>query len=102
MFGGTQFFFTIENNTLYATNPEDGTCRKVGDSGAYANTKIGAGMNDKIYTLETTGIIWETDGQTGEYSKVIGDTFLDTQLMFAGNNKLYVIMPTGNLYEIAV
>jgi len=102
IFGGEKFFFTIENNNLYATNPTDGTCKKIGESGAYANTKTGAGMNDKIYTLETTGVIWETDPETGAFSKIIDHSFLDTRLMFAGNQKLYAILPTGNLYEIAI
>jgi len=102
MFGGTNYFFTIENNNLYSTNPVDGICKKIGDTGAYANTKIGAGMNDKIYSLETTGIIWETDGETGVYKKLIDHSFLDTRLLFAGNNKLYAILPTGNLYEISI
>jgi len=102
IFGGTNYFFTIENNNLYRTNPIDGVCKKIGETGAYANTKIGIGMNDKVYTLETTGVIWETDGETGEFSKIIDHSFLDTQIMFAGNNKLYAILPTGCLYEITI
>ncbi len=102
IFSGTNYFFTIENNNLYATDPYNGECKKIGDTGAFANTKKGAGANDKIYTLETTGVIWETDGQTGVYTKLIDHSFLDTRLMFAGNNKLYAILPTGNLYEINI
>jgi len=102
IFGGENYFFTIENNTLYRTNPVDGTCKQIGEAGAFANTKIGTGMNDNIYTLETTGVIWETNGETGVYSKIIDHSFLDTQLMFAGNNMLYAILPTGCLYEISI
>jgi len=100
IFGGTNYFFTIENNNLYSTNPLDGTCKKIGETGAFANTILGIGMNDKVYTLENTGVIWETDCITGEYAKIIDHSFLDTSLLFAGNNKLYAILPTGNLYEI--
>jgi len=102
LFGGTNFFFSIENNNLYSTNPVNGDCKKIGGDGAFANTKTGVGMNDKVYTLETTGVIWETDTETGQYTKVIDHSFLDTRLMFAGNTKLYAILPTGCLYEISI
>lgn len=98
--GGTKCFYTIENNNIYATNPYDGKCWQVGETGAFANTKLAVGMNDKIYTLETTGILWETDGETGKYSKVSDESFLNTRFLFAGNNRLYTIEPTGCLYEI--
>ncbi len=71
MFGGAHNFYTIENNNLYSTNPLSGECKKIGDTGAYADTKTGAGMNDKIFTLETTGVIWETDCETGIYTKLM-------------------------------
>jgi hypothetical protein len=80
---GSTCFYTIENNNLYATSLEDGKCTQIGETGAYANVNMAVGLNDKIYTLETDGKIYETDGMTGVYSAISNETFLDTRLIFA-------------------
>ncbi len=100
IFSGTTRFFTLENNNLYAVDPANGSCRQLGGPGDFANTRLGAGMDDRVYTLEGTGFIWETDGATGVFRKLSPETFLGTRTMFAGNRCLYTIEPTGCLYEI--
>ena len=102
LFDGVKHVYALENNSIFAVETEKGNARRLGGAGDFANTKTGAGAGDKIYTLEGTGVIWETDGETGHYQKVGKETFLDTRLMTAGNDHIYTVEPTGNLYEICV
>jgi hypothetical protein len=102
LFGGSRAFFAIDKGTLYRISHEDGNYRQLGDTGAFVNTVMGAGMNDMVYTLEPDGFLWETDGNTGRCQKLSAETYLNTRLMFAGLGEVFTIETTGTMYATGV
>ena len=73
---------------------------RMGQPGNWAGTLNGAAIGDKIYTVETGGALYETDGKTGAWKQLGKPEFADTVFLFAVKGKLVSIEKNGNLYII--
>lgn len=72
----------------------------LGQPGEWAGTLNGAAIGDKLYTVETGGALYETDGVTGAWKQLGKPEFADTAFLFAMMGKLVSIEKNGNLYLI--
>jgi hypothetical protein len=77
-----------------------GTWGRLGPAGAWKGTRVGAVLNDRLFTVETNGCLYVTDLSTGTWKEVGKQEFGDTVLMFAAAGSLYTIEKSGSLYRV--
>ena len=72
----------------------------VGAKGAWKNTIAGAILRGRLYTIELSGVLYETDLSNGNWKPIGKPEFGNTAFMFAANNALYTIETDGGLYRV--
>jgi len=87
--------------TCFSVFAQPGSWKQVGGDAGWANTKQMAQINDKIYTIDQSGALYETTATTGAWKKLGGSVYGNTTFMFAGNGSLYTIETSGSLYAIS-
>lgn len=73
---------------------------RIGSAGGWAKTIAGALLNGKLYTIESSGVLYVTDLETGVWTDIGNPEFQNTQFLFAANYNLYSIEKDGSLYVI--
>jgi hypothetical protein len=58
-------------------------------------------LNDRLFTVEKSGFLYETDLSTGKWVQVGKAEFGKTRLLFAGDKNLLSIESDGSLYRIS-
>ena len=86
-------------NFPYATGIA-GAWGRLGPAGGWKNTIAAAVLNDRLYTVETSGVLYETDLSTGTWKEIGKPDFAATTRMFAVGNSLYTIEKDGSLYRV--
>ena len=71
----------------------------MGQAGDWKNTIAGATLNGRIYTVEQSGALYETNPATGIWRQIGKPEFGKTQFMFGTTSWLYSI-EDGDLYRI--
>ena len=79
---------------------EEGSWQRVGPIGGWKNTLAGVFLKDRLYTVETNGILWRTNVETGVWTAVGRAEFANTRFMFAAGGCLYTIETNGCLYRV--
>src|SRR6185295_16919233 len=69
--------------------------------GAWSNTIALTTMNGRLYTVETSGALYQTDLGTGKWIKIGKSEFGNTRYLFAGSQHLYTIETDGSLYRVS-
>ena len=77
-----------------------GSWKQVGKSGAWIGTLGGTVLNDKIYTVESSGTLYETNPKNGNWKQIGKPDYGDTRFMFAAMGSLFTIEKSGSLYKI--
>ena len=72
----------------------------MGKAGDWKNTIAGAVLGGKIYTVESGGVLYETDPSSGSWRAVGSPEFAKTRFFFSANGSLYSIETDGKLYQI--
>ena len=73
---------------------------RVGAKGAWKNTLAGAILRGRLYTVELSGVLYETDLSNGNWKPIGKPEFGNTAFMFAANDALYTIETGGGLYKV--
>ncbi|MDA3852457.1 MAG: hypothetical protein PF447_14480 [Spirochaetaceae bacterium] len=76
-----------------------GQWRSLGNSGDWVLTIAGATLNGSLYTAESSGYLYETNLQTGQWRE-ISSGYASTTFMFAWDNWLYTMETDGSLYKV--
>jgi sugar lactone lactonase YvrE len=105
-FGHTRFLFATENRLisigvhggLYEINLLDQGGRLV--ERGWIGTQAGTILNDRLYTVEAGGVLYESHLRSGARTQLGKADFSDTQLLFAAAGALYGINRDGDLYQI--
>jgi hypothetical protein len=73
----------------------------VGKPGAWQKTIVGTVLGSQIYTVESSGALYETDPKTGVWKQIGKPEFGNTKFMFAVAGSLYTIETSGSLYQVS-
>jgi len=79
----------------------EGSYRRLGRPGGWANTRAGAVLDGQLYTAEASGSFYAADLSSGVYRQIGKAMFADTQFLFASAGSLYSIEKSGSLYRIS-
>jgi len=94
---------TLERDgTLYRINVRDGSWVRVGNPGEWAGTICGAGLGGRLYTIEKSGKLYETDLSSGRWRTLGAADFANSRFMVANGSRLVTIESDGSLYEVEV
>ncbi len=74
---------------------------RIGNAGEWANTIAAALNGNKLYTVESSGVLYVTDINTGVWTEIGKPDFSHTKFLFATNSYLYSIEEDGSLYVIS-
>ncbi len=80
---------------------DQGSWQPVGPTGGWKNTLAGVFFRDRLYTVETNGILWRTDIDTGTWQQVGQPDFGNTAFMYCDAAWLYTIEKDGSLYRVS-
>ena len=78
-----------------------GSWKQVGKAGDWAGTIAGVALNNKVYTIETSGALYVTDPTSGVWKQIGKNDFANTKFLFAAAGKLFSIEKDGSLYAIS-
>jgi len=100
--GGVALYSIKQDGSLYVINTADGSSRPAGVKGAWKSTLAGTTLNGKLYTVETSGELYETDLATGIRKEIGKPEFAATATsgMWSANGKLYTCEANGALFEV--
>ena len=88
--------YTIENGTLYQTDPSTLKWEQVGGDGDFANISAMEGTDTFIWMIDKAGNLYRVD-KTGAKTK-LGDSYGETTILTTLNGKLWTV-EGGNLYK---
>lgn len=71
-----------------------------GQTGVWKNTIAAAVLNDRFYSVEKNGALYDTDLTTGKWVQIGKPEFGKTKFMFAAGQNLLTIETDGSLYRI--
>ncbi len=77
-----------------------GAWKQVGKAGAWKATMVGTVLNNKIYTVESSGTLYETNPGNGKWKQIGKPEFASTRFIFAAQGSLFTIEKSGNLYKV--
>jgi hypothetical protein len=77
-----------------------GAWGRLGPAGGWKDTRAGAVLNDRLYTVENSGALYVTDLSNGVWKQLGKPDFAATAFMFAAGNDLYTIETDGSLYRV--
>jgi hypothetical protein len=98
--GDTSLHSLIGDGSLYEINADMGTWKKIFKNKAFKNSKTGAILNNKFYSSEGSGGLFETSLPDGARKQLDAIQFQNAKLLFANLGKLYAVNIDGTLYEI--
>ena len=81
-------------------NAQSGSTTNIGPEGAWANVVSATVLNDKMYTIEKNGRIYETDLTTTMRTPLGKQDFDKGKFIFSANNMLYVIDYEGTMFKV--
>ena len=73
---------------------------RVGPAGAWKQTLAGAVLDGRLYTVESSGVLYVTNLDTGAWKDVGKPEFANTRFMFASAGRLYTVETSGSLYRV--
>ncbi len=79
---------------------EAGTWAQVGEQGGWKATTAGTVLQEKLYTIETSGKLYVTDPANGSWHALGKAEFAATQFLFSAGTNLYTIESDGNLCRV--
>ena len=93
--------YSIIDGNFYEINTGNGEWKKITKAKSWRSVRTGAVLNDKFYSLESDGSLYETTLSDGT-KKVLDKTqFIKGGFLFAESGKLYVILD-GTLYLVSI
>jgi hypothetical protein len=102
--GGIYYLFVglpgEQNYLALAPTGTPGAWERVGPAGGWKGTRVGAILDDRLYTVETNGYLYATDLSTGTWRQVGQGEFGNTAFLFAAADNLYTIETDGSLYRV--
>jgi hypothetical protein len=93
--------YSIIGGVLYQINTFNGEWIKVGKSKAWKSVKSGAVLNDKFYSVESDGTLYETNLSDGTKKELDKTQFIKGGYLFPEAGRLYIIIE-GTLYQIII
>jgi hypothetical protein len=98
--GDTTLHNILSDGSIYQISLTNGSWKKIGKSRNWRSTKTGAILNNKIYTVEASGIFYETSLPDGTKKQLDDTQFKKARQLFTEEGKLYMISIEGNLFEV--
>ena len=100
LFNNGDLLYSIESDgSLYRIRPSDGAWSRAKEAGGWKNTMGSTVIGAKLYTVETSGILYETSLVTGLWKPIGKAEFARTRYLFSANGWLYTI-EDGGLYRV--
>ena len=69
-------------------------------AGDWSSTIAAVVLNDRLYTVEKSGALYDTDLTTGKWDQKGKSEFAKTRFLFAGSQNLLTIETDGSLYRV--
>jgi len=88
--------YTIEEGTLYQTDPNTLKWEQIGKEGDFANINVMEGVNSFIFMIDKAGNLYKVDA-SGTKTK-LGDSYGETTILTTLNGKLWTV-EGGSLYK---
>jgi hypothetical protein len=92
--------YSIVSGVLYQINTYTGKWTKIGSGKNYKAARSAGFMNNRIYTLETPAVLFETSLADAAKKQVDDSHFTNNRGMFSHGNKLYFYNSDDDLCEI--
>lgn len=94
----------IRDGSLYQISLATGEWKRIGKgkSKEWKNSIAAEITNNKIYTIETGGALYETSLPDGTRKLLDPDQFKNARILIASAGKLYTITSEGSLFEIVL
>lgn len=73
---------------------------RIGQAGDWRGTVAAVTVNNRLYSIETSGALYVTDLSNGTWKKLGNSDFANTRFLFAVGQYLYTIETSGSLYRI--
>jgi hypothetical protein len=101
LFATVDTIYSIEKDgSLFAISPKDGSRSQLGAAGDWKGTEAGAVHRGKLYTVETSGVLYETVLKDGKWQNLGKPEFATTRYLFNGGEVMYSIEKDGSLYRV--
>jgi len=88
--------YTIENGTLYQTDPNTLKCQQIGKEGEFSNVSAWEGTNSFIWMIDKSGNLYKVDKDGTK--TLLGDSYGETAILTTLNGKLWTV-EGGSLYK---
>jgi hypothetical protein len=92
----------IGDGSFYEINPTTGKWQKFFKTKTLRNCKAGAVLNDKFYSAENPGGLFENTIPGGERKQLESTQFQKARYMFQDSGKIYAIFQDGTLYQVGI
>lgn len=94
----------MRDGSLYQISLATGEWKRIGKakSREWKNATAAEIVNNKIYTVETNGALYETSLPDGTRKVVDNDQFKKARILIADSGRLYTITSEGDLFEIVM
>lgn len=94
----------IRDGSLYQIIPATGEWKRIGEgkSKEWKFTTSAEIVNNKIYTIERGGVMYETSLPDGKRKLLDQGQFKNAKILIASAGKLYTITSEGSLFEIVM
>ena len=107
-FAAVRFLFALpdglaaidKEGSLHLIAPADGSRRSSGSAGAWPATVAGTAVGARLWTVESSGALYVTDGASGHWTTVSPSGFDGVRLLFAAGDTLLAIEEDGDLLRI--
>ena len=93
--------YSIIDGNFYEINTGTGAWKKITKAKSWRSVKAGAILNDKFYSLESDGSLYETTLSDGTKKEMDKTQFIKGGFLFAESGKLYTILD-GTLYLVSI
>jgi hypothetical protein len=88
--------YTIENGTLYQTDPNTMKWQQIGKEGEFSTVSAWEGVNSFIWMIDKSGNLYKVD-KDGTRT-LLGDSYGETTILTTLNGKLWTV-ESGSLYK---
>jgi len=88
--------YTIENGTLYETDPNTLKWKQVGKEGEFSTVSAWEGVNSFIWMIDKSGNLYKVDKDGTK--TLLGDSYGETTILTTLNGKLWTV-EGGSLYK---
>jgi hypothetical protein len=90
----------VSVGALQQVKADPGDRIRLGQAGEWRNTVAGVVVENRLYTIEKSGILYATDLQSGKWRQIGKPEFGNTMFMFAVGQSLHTIETDGSLYRV--